>query len=61
MMVSAQAKLEKDIWELEYTEHGAPTEFIPMAGFWKNWNGYRTLRVLNKKETTLAAQKQEAR
>ena len=30
-IVSAQAKLEKDIWEFEYSEHGAPTEFIPMG------------------------------
>lgn len=30
-IVSAQAKLDKDIWELEYGEHGLPTEFIPMG------------------------------
>ena len=30
-IVSAQAKLEKDIWEFEYGEHGTPTEFIPMG------------------------------
>ena len=30
-IVSAQAKLEKDIWEFEYSEHGAPTEFIAMG------------------------------
>lgn len=30
-IVSAQAKLDKDIWEFEYSEHGAPTEFIPMG------------------------------
>ncbi len=30
-IVSAQAKLEKDIWEFEYSEHGTPTEFIPMG------------------------------
>ena len=29
--VSAQAKLDKDIWELEYTDHKQPTEFIPMG------------------------------
>ena len=29
-IVSAQAKLDKDIWELEYTDHKQPTEFIPM-------------------------------
>ena len=30
-IVSAQAKLDKDIWELEYTYHKQPTEFIPMG------------------------------
>ena len=30
-IISAQAKLSEDIWELEYTKHGAPTEFIPMG------------------------------
>ena len=30
-IISAQAKLEKDIWELEYTDHLQPTEFIPMG------------------------------
>ena len=30
-IVSAQAKLDENIWELEYTKHGAPTEFIPMG------------------------------
>ena len=30
-VVSAQAKLNKDIWDYEYAEHGAPTEFIPMG------------------------------
>lgn len=30
-IVSAQAKLEKDIWEFEYGEHGTPTEFMPMG------------------------------
>ena len=30
-IVSAQAKLEQDIWELEYTDHKQPTEFIPMG------------------------------
>ena len=30
-IVSAQAKLEKDIWEYEYSEKKQPTEFIPMG------------------------------
>ena len=30
-IVSAQAKLDKDIWDFEYAEHGVPTEFIPMG------------------------------
>lgn len=30
-IVSAQTKLDRDIWELEYTDHGQPTEFIPMG------------------------------
>ncbi|MBR4914857.1 MAG: iron-containing alcohol dehydrogenase [Clostridiales bacterium] len=30
-VISAQAKLEKDIWEFEYSERGVPTEFIPMG------------------------------
>ncbi len=30
-IVSAQAKLEQDIWELEYADHKQPTEFIPMG------------------------------
>lgn len=30
-IVSAQAKLEQDIWELEYTDHKQPAEFIPMG------------------------------
>lgn len=30
-IVSAQAKSDKDIWELEYTDHKRPTEFIPMG------------------------------
>ena len=30
-IVSAQAKLDKDIRELEYTDHKQPTEFIPMG------------------------------
>ena len=30
-IVSAQAKLYKDIWELEYTDHKQPAEFIPMG------------------------------
>lgn len=29
--VSAQAKLEGDLWEFENEEHGAPTEFIPLV------------------------------
>ena len=30
-MISAQAKMEGDIWEAEFTKHLLPTEFIPMA------------------------------
>ena len=30
-IISAQAKLSKDIWELEYTDHEQPKEFIPMG------------------------------
>ena len=30
-IVSAQAKLEEDIWELEYGKHGLPRSFIPMG------------------------------
>lgn len=30
-IVSAQAKMEEDIWDLEYVKHGAPTAFIPMG------------------------------
>ena len=30
-IVSAQAKLDGDIWEMEYTDHEQPTEFIPMG------------------------------
>lgn len=30
-VVSAQAKADEDIYELEYVEHGMPTDFIPMA------------------------------
>ena len=30
-IVSAQAKLNTDIWELEYSEHKVPSEFIPMG------------------------------
>ena len=30
-IISAQAKLYKDIWELEYTDHKQPAEFIPMG------------------------------
>lgn len=29
-IVSAQAKTERDIWELEFTDHVYPTEYIPM-------------------------------
>ncbi len=30
-IISAQAKLDEDIWELEYTDHRQPAEFIPMG------------------------------
>lgn len=30
-IVSAQARMERDIWELEFTDHKLPTEFIPMG------------------------------
>ena len=30
-VISAQAKLDKDIWELENTKHTFPTEFIPLG------------------------------
>ena len=30
-VVSAQAKLDGDLWELEYTDHRQPIEFIPMG------------------------------
>ena len=30
-IVSAQAKTERDIWEMEYTDHQFPTSFIPMG------------------------------
>ena len=30
-IVSAQAKLDKDIWEYEYTDHKHTTECIPMG------------------------------
>lgn len=30
-IISAQAKTAKDIWELEYSEHGVPDRFIPMG------------------------------
>ena len=30
-IISAQAKLDKDIWELEYTDQKQPTEFITMG------------------------------
>lgn len=29
-IVSAQAKLDRDIWEMEFTQHTYPSEFIPM-------------------------------
>ena len=28
-VVSAQAKLDEDIWEMQYTKHTLPTKFIP--------------------------------
>ena len=30
-IVSAQAKMDNDIWEFEYSEHGVPADFIPMG------------------------------
>ena len=30
-VVSAQAKTEEDLWELETVKHGGPTDFIPMG------------------------------
>ena len=30
-VVSAQAKLDEDIWEMQYTKHQYPTEFVPMG------------------------------
>lgn len=30
-IVSAQAKLNEDIWEMQYAKHQFPTEFIPMG------------------------------
>ena len=30
-VISAQAKLDEDIWELENTKHTFPTEFIPLG------------------------------
>lgn len=30
-IVSAQVKMDADIWEFEYTEHGSPSDFIPMG------------------------------
>lgn len=30
-IVSAQARTERDIWELEFTDHKFPTDFIPMG------------------------------
>lgn len=30
-IISAQAKTEKDIWEMEFGEHVFPTEFVPMG------------------------------
>ncbi len=30
-IVSAQAKLDKDIWDLQYTGHTYPSEFIPLG------------------------------
>ncbi len=33
-IVSAQAKLEEDIWEMEFSGHKYPSDFIPMIGVW---------------------------
>ena len=30
-IVSAQARLDEDIWEMQYTRHQFPTEFVPMG------------------------------
>ncbi len=30
-IVSAQAKLDEDIWEMQYTKHTYPSEFIPLG------------------------------
>ncbi len=30
-IVSAQAKLDEDIWEMQYAKHQFPTEFVPMG------------------------------
>lgn len=30
-IVSAQARTEKDIWEMEFTDHVFPTDFVPMG------------------------------
>lgn len=30
-IISAQARTDIDIWEMEYTDHKMPTEFIPMG------------------------------
>ena len=30
-IVSAQAKLDEDIWEMQYAKHQYPTEFVPMG------------------------------
>ena len=30
-VISAQAMTDKDIWELEYADHGMPTAFLPMG------------------------------
>lgn len=30
-IVSAQARLDEDIWEMEYTKHRFPTKFVPMG------------------------------
>ena len=30
-VISAQAKLDEDIWEMQYTRHTCPSEFIPLG------------------------------
>ena len=30
-VISAQAKLDEDIWEMQYTKHRYPNEFVPMG------------------------------